>query len=74
MSNPSDMARPGTPLTAAERRALEAWKRLGTKGAAAALGRSPRTIENQLATARVRLGTTTSHEAYDRARTKDDAA
>lgn len=66
MSNPSDMARPGTPVTPAERRALEAWKQLGIKGAAAALGRSPRTIENQLATARVRLGAGTSHEAYDR--------
>lgn len=68
MSNPVDMARPGTPLTPAERKALEAWWRHGTKGAAAALGRSPRTVENQLATARVRLGVATSREAWTRLR------
>lgn len=66
MSNPFDMAKPGTPLTPAERRALEAWWNHGTKGAAEQLGRSPRTIENQLATARVRLGVDTSRQAYTR--------
>lgn len=51
-------------LTPAERRALEAVLRAGTaKGAAFALGKSPRTVEQQLASARARLGVTTTIEA-----------
>jgi DNA-binding NarL/FixJ family response regulator len=73
LSNPIDVARPGTPLTPAERRALEAYARQGTyKGAAAALGRSAKTVQHQLAAARVRLGVTTTIEAYRRVR--DDPA
>lgn len=50
--------------TPAERRALEAVLRHGTvKGAAFALGRSPRTVEQQLRTARERLQVTTTLEA-----------
>ena len=65
MSDPADVGRPGSPLTPAERRALEAVARTGTvKGAAAALGRRPKTIEHQLATARARLRVTTTIEAY----------
>lgn len=73
MSSPLDMARPGTPLTPAERKALEAYARHGTyKEAAAAIGRSAKTVQHQLATARVRLGVTTTIEAYRRVR--DDPA
>lgn len=69
MSNPADMVRPGTPLTSAERRALEAYASHGTyKGAAAAIGRSTKTVQHQLAAARIRLGVTTSIEAYRRLR------
>lgn len=51
-------------VTPAERRALEALLRHGTvKAAAHALGRSTRTIENQLATARARLDVGTTIEA-----------
>lgn len=51
-------------VTPAEKRALEAILRHGTaKGAAYALGRSKRTVEQQLATARERLGVTTTIEA-----------
>ncbi len=51
-------------VTPAERRALEALMRHGTaKGAAAALGRSKRTVEQQLRTARERLDVTTTFEA-----------
>jgi DNA-binding NarL/FixJ family response regulator len=65
MSDPDDVARCGSHLTPAERRALAAVARYGTvKGAAAVLGRSPRTVESQLATARQRLGVTTTIEAY----------
>ena len=65
MSNPADVARFGSVLTPAERRALEAVARTGTvKGAAAALGRRPKTVEHQLATARARLGVATTIEAY----------
>jgi DNA-binding transcriptional LysR family regulator len=55
------------PVTSAERRALEAVLRYGTaKGAAAALGKSPRTVEQQLRSARERLGVTTTIEAVGR--------
>lgn len=65
MSCPVDVGRLGSPLTPAERRALEAVARLGTvKQAATALGKRPKTIEGQLATARSRLGVTTTIEAY----------
>lgn len=51
-------------VTPAERRALEAILRHGTaKGAAHALGRSQRTVEQQLATVRERLNVTTTIEA-----------
>lgn len=66
MSNPFDMAKPGTPLTPAEKKAIQAYQRFGTmKEAAAALGRSPRTIQNQLATARIRTGVGRSHQLRD---------
>lgn len=69
MSNPIDMAKPGTPLTPAERRALDAYASHGTyKEAAASLGRSAKTVQHQLAAARVRLGVTTTIEAYRRVR------
>lgn len=46
-------------VTREERRALEAWWEHETvKGAAAVLGKSPRTVEQQLRTARERLGVT----------------
>lgn len=65
MSSPCDVGRTGSPLTPAERQAIEAVSRHGTvKGAAAALGKRPKTIEHQLATARARLGVTTTIEAY----------
>ena len=64
MSNPVDVAPPGTVVTMAERRALEGVLRHGTiKGAACALGLSPRTIEHQLANVRSRLDVTTTIEA-----------
>jgi DNA-binding CsgD family transcriptional regulator len=64
VSSPEDFARPGTPVTAAERQALDAMLRHGTvKEAAAALGKSPNTVSQQLATVRVRLGVTTTIEA-----------
>lgn len=48
-------------LTPAERRALDAVGRHGTvKAAANALGRSPRTVDQQLRSARERLGVTTT--------------
>ena len=51
-------------VTPAERCALEAVLRHGTvKGAAGALGKSPRTVEQQLARARERLDVTTTIEA-----------
>lgn len=51
-------------VTPAERRALEALMRHGTaKEAAASLGKSRRTVENQLATARERLGVGRTIEA-----------
>lgn len=51
-------------ITPAERSALLALLRTGTvKGAAYALGKSPRTISQQLATARDRLAVTTTIEA-----------
>ena len=53
-----------TPVTPAEKAALEAVLRHGTaKGAASALGKSPRTVEDQLASVRARLDVTTTIEA-----------
>jgi DNA-binding NarL/FixJ family response regulator len=64
MSNPIDVAPPGTRVTPAEHRALEAVLRNGTvKGAAGELRLSPRTVEHQLATARSRLDVSTTIEA-----------
>lgn len=64
MSNPTDAARPGTPVTPAERQALDAVLQHGTvKEAAASLGKSPKTIDHQLAAVRSRLGVTTTLEA-----------
>lgn len=52
------------PVTPAERSALEAVMRHGTaKGAADALGKSQRTVEQQLARVRERLDVTTTIEA-----------
>lgn len=66
MSNPIDMARFGTPLTDAERKAISAYREHGSyKQAAAALGRSPKTIQHQLATARVRQGVDRTHQLRD---------
>jgi DNA-binding CsgD family transcriptional regulator len=63
MSEPVDVARFGTPLTPAERRAIAAFRQLGTvREAAAALGKSPATVNHQLATARVRQGVRRSHQ------------
>jgi FixJ family two-component response regulator len=63
MSHP-DEAVLGSYLTTSERHALEAVLRHGTvKGAATALGKSPRTVEHQLANVRARLGVTTTIEA-----------
>lgn len=54
-------------ITPAERSALEAVLRNGTvKAAAHALGKSPRTVINQLATARGRLGVQTTIEMVRR--------
>lgn len=54
-------------VTPAERRAIEAVLRHGTvKEAATALGKSPRTVEQQLAKARERLAVTTTIEAVRR--------
>jgi DNA-binding CsgD family transcriptional regulator len=51
-------------VTPAERRALEAvWQHDTVKQAAFALGKSPRTVEQQLAMARARLGVTTTRNA-----------
>jgi FixJ family two-component response regulator len=51
-------------VTKAEQQALEAVLRHGTaKGAALALGKSTRTVEQQLASARERLDVTTTIEA-----------
>lgn len=51
-------------VTSAERAALEAVARHGTvKAAAHALGKSPRTVDQQLATARARLGVETTVQA-----------
>jgi DNA-binding CsgD family transcriptional regulator len=69
VNTPDDVARPGTPLTPAERRALDAYAQHGTtKAAAAAIGRSPKTVEHQLATARTRLGVSATHQAIVRSR------
>ena len=63
MSEPTDVARPGTPLTPAERAAIAAFKNHGTvKEAAAVLRKSPSTINHQLATARIRQGVGRSHQ------------
>jgi FixJ family two-component response regulator len=54
-------------VTKAERSALEAVLRHGTaKGAAAALGKSQRTVEQQLASVRARLDVSTTIEAVRR--------
>jgi DNA-binding CsgD family transcriptional regulator len=51
-------------VTPAERAALEAIGRYGTtKQAAHALGKSPRTVEQQLKSARTRLGVDTTVQA-----------
>jgi DNA-binding CsgD family transcriptional regulator len=51
--------------TPAEREALEAWARHETvKEAAHALGKSPRTVEQQLRSVRTRLGVSKTHRAY----------
>jgi DNA-binding CsgD family transcriptional regulator len=51
-------------ITPAERRALDAYSRHGTyKGAAHELGKSPRTVEEQLAKVRERLDVTTTMQA-----------
>jgi len=56
-------------VTAAEEAALEAVATYGTaKEAAAALGKSPHTIERQLESARKRLDVSTSIAAYKKAR------
>lgn len=61
------VARPGTPVTTAEKRALRAYGLHGsTKAAAFALGKSPRTVEHQLRTARERLGVETTVQAVVR--------
>jgi hypothetical protein len=66
MSDPSDVARFGTPLTPAEKAAIAAYQRHGTyKEAAAALRKSPRTIQHQLATARIRTGSGRSFQIRD---------
>lgn len=53
-----------TRVTPAERRALDAVLRHGTaKAAAFALGKSPRTVEQQLRSVRERLDVTTTIEA-----------
>lgn len=54
-----------TRVTPAERRALEAWKNGhgSVKGAAHLLGKSPRTIEHQILTARARLGVESTMDA-----------
>lgn len=66
MSDPVDVGRPGTPLTPAERAAIAAVRQHGTvKEAAAALRKSPKTIEHQLASARARQGVTTSIQLRD---------
>jgi DNA-binding NarL/FixJ family response regulator len=54
-------------VTLAERSVLEAVAELGAvKRAAFALGRSPRTVEVQLASAHARLGVTTTIECVYR--------
>jgi DNA-binding NarL/FixJ family response regulator len=59
-------------LTSAERRALEAYGRCGTiKAAAHSLGKSPRTIEHQLKSARDRLGVGSNVQAVVRVMTPD---
>lgn len=50
-------------VTPEERRALEAVLHGGAKAAAYRLGKSPRTIEQQLASARQRLGVGSTLEA-----------
>lgn len=51
-------------ITPAERRALEAVGKYGTvKQAAFAIGKSPRTVEQQLKSARTRLGVETTVQA-----------
>lgn len=54
-------------ITPAERQALEAYSRHGTyKGTAHELGKSPRTVEQQLAKVRERLDVTTTMQAVRR--------
>lgn len=54
-------------VTVAERAAIEAIGRHGTvKAAAFALGKSPRTVEQQLRTARERLGVETTVQVVHR--------
>lgn len=63
MSHP-DEAPAGSPITPAERRALDAVLRHGTvKSAATRLGKSPATIDHQLRNVRARLGVSTTIEA-----------
>lgn len=50
-------------ITPAERRALEAFLHGGTKAAAHRLGKSPRTVEAQLAKVRERFGVGSTVEA-----------
>ena len=52
------------PVTKAERAALDAYSRHGSvKGAAYALGKSPRTVKQQLQEARNRLGVESTVQA-----------
>lgn len=54
-------------VTPAERKAIDAIGKHGTvKAAAYALGKSPRTVEQQLRTARERLGVDTTVQALQR--------
>lgn len=63
MSDPVDVARPGTPLTPAERAAAAAYSRYGSvKEAARALGKSPSTVAHQLGAARIRTGAARSFQ------------
>jgi DNA-binding CsgD family transcriptional regulator len=62
-------------VTSAERRALEAvWKHGTAKQAAAALGKSQRTVEQQLRSARAKLDVTTTIEAVRASRAYVDKA
>ena len=67
MADPALVARPGTPLTPAERLALEAMRHADTiEDAARMLGKSPGTVRAQLANARSRLGVRTTRQAVAR--------